>query len=333
MKNIFLLIALVLFPFSSHAATARKVDADFIQFKGFTSPGTPAASYFRSYIDSADSIPKYINSSATTRSYLMDFGNQTVAGIKTFSSHINLPEISDPSTPASGFGSIYFTSSGVPKVINDAGTASEIRVGTVAVANGGTGQTSYTDGQLLIGNTSGNTLTKATLTAGSGIAITNGNGSISIATSGSGISPSNVYCVGGNGRGGSSSGATTVRNYTTCTTQGSDITYTARTTTTGDLFTVNTTGSYVLTASDARTGGGAAIGFTVDSVDLDADVTNPIPFADGGRCGYNASGAANVPTVISCTLYLTATDVVRVQSNTLINFTNDAVTFSITRIN
>jgi len=41
--------------------------------------------------------------------------------------------------------------------------------GTLPVANGGTGQTSYTDGQLLIGNTTGNTLTKATLTAGSNV--------------------------------------------------------------------------------------------------------------------------------------------------------------------
>ena len=54
------------------------------------------------------------------------------------------------------------------------------------VAKGGTGQTSYTNGQLLIGNTTGNTLTKATLTAGSGISITNGTGSISIAASGGG---------------------------------------------------------------------------------------------------------------------------------------------------
>ena len=55
------------------------------------------------------------------------------------------------------------------------------------VASGGTGQTTYTDGQLLIGNSTGNTLTKATLTAGSGITITNGAGSISIAaTSGGG---------------------------------------------------------------------------------------------------------------------------------------------------
>ena len=37
----------------------------------------------------------------------------------------------------------------------------------VGVAFGGTGQTTYTDGQLLIGNTTGNTLAKATLTAGS----------------------------------------------------------------------------------------------------------------------------------------------------------------------
>ncbi|KKQ78105.1 MAG: Fiber protein [Candidatus Daviesbacteria bacterium GW2011_GWA1_38_7] len=51
---------------------------------------------------------------------------------------------------------------------------------------GGTGQTSYTDGQLLIGNTTGNTLTKATLTAGSGVTITNGNGSIEISASGTG---------------------------------------------------------------------------------------------------------------------------------------------------
>lgn len=53
--------------------------------------------------------------------------------------------------------------------------------GTLPVANGGTGQTSYTNGQLLIGNTTGNTLDKATLTAGEGIDITNGSGSITVA--------------------------------------------------------------------------------------------------------------------------------------------------------
>lgn len=56
--------------------------------------------------------------------------------------------------------------------------------GTLPVASGGTGQTSYTNGQLLIGNTTGNTLTKATLTAGTGVTITNGTGSITIAAAG-----------------------------------------------------------------------------------------------------------------------------------------------------
>jgi hypothetical protein len=58
--------------------------------------------------------------------------------------------------------------------------------GAVAVTNGGTGQTTYTDGQLLIGNSTGNTLTKATLTAGTGIAITNSAGGITIATAAGG---------------------------------------------------------------------------------------------------------------------------------------------------
>lgn len=56
--------------------------------------------------------------------------------------------------------------------------------GTLPVSNGGTGQTTYTDGQLLIGNTSGNTLTKATLTQGTGITVTNGAGSITITNAG-----------------------------------------------------------------------------------------------------------------------------------------------------
>jgi hypothetical protein len=53
--------------------------------------------------------------------------------------------------------------------------------GTLPVARGGTGQTSYVNGELLIGNTTGNTLTKATLTQGTGVTVTNGTGSITIA--------------------------------------------------------------------------------------------------------------------------------------------------------
>lgn len=54
----------------------------------------------------------------------------------------------------------------------------------ISVSQGGTGQTTYTNGQLLIGNSTGNTLTKTTLTAGTGINITNGPGSITIAGTG-----------------------------------------------------------------------------------------------------------------------------------------------------
>ena len=61
--------------------------------------------------------------------------------------------------------------------------------GTLAVTNGGTGQTTYTNGQLLIGNSTGNTLTKATLTAGAGISVSNGTGSITIASTGVTVYP------------------------------------------------------------------------------------------------------------------------------------------------
>jgi hypothetical protein len=54
------------------------------------------------------------------------------------------------------------------------------------VDSGGTGQSTFTNGQLLIGNTTGNTLAKATLTAGANITITDGAGSITIAVSGLG---------------------------------------------------------------------------------------------------------------------------------------------------
>jgi hypothetical protein len=55
--------------------------------------------------------------------------------------------------------------------------------GTLPVANGGTGQTTYTNGELLIGNSTGNTLAKSTLTAGKGMTVTNGAGSITVAAS------------------------------------------------------------------------------------------------------------------------------------------------------
>jgi len=51
---------------------------------------------------------------------------------------------------------------------------------SIPVQSGGTGQSTFTNGQLLIGNSTGNTLSKSTLTAGTNITITNGAGSITI---------------------------------------------------------------------------------------------------------------------------------------------------------
>jgi len=52
---------------------------------------------------------------------------------------------------------------------------------TLSAVDGGTGQTSYTNGQLLIGNTSTGELSKATISSGTNVSITNGTGTISAA--------------------------------------------------------------------------------------------------------------------------------------------------------
>ena len=92
-----------------------------------------------------------------------------------------------PTWAASTGGVTSFSAGTTGLTPNTTTTGAVTLAGTLDVDNGGTGQTSYTDGQLLIGNTTGgNTLTKSTLTAGSGISITNGAGSITIATSGGG---------------------------------------------------------------------------------------------------------------------------------------------------
>jgi hypothetical protein len=121
---------------------------------------------------------------ANTTYYTITSGNAWEVGIGTYStSGTTLARTTILSSSAGGAAitlagtSTVFSSYPAEKVISS-------DYGTLPVANGGTGQTTYTNGQLLIGNTTGNTLTKATLSAGTNINVTNSTGSITINATG-----------------------------------------------------------------------------------------------------------------------------------------------------
>lgn len=65
-------------------------------------------------------------------------------------------------------------------------SVSHVTSGVLGAPDGGTGQSSFTNGQLLIGDTGTGGLDKATLTAGANVTITNTAGGITIAASGGG---------------------------------------------------------------------------------------------------------------------------------------------------
>ena len=120
----------------------------------------------------------------------------------TFSEHVDLA--SGKEFKIAGTSVLSATTLGSAVVNSSLTSVGTIATGTwsastIAVDKGGTGQTSYTNGQLLIGNTTGNTLSKATLTAGSGVSITNGSGSIEISATGSGGTVTSVDVSGGTG--------------------------------------------------------------------------------------------------------------------------------------
>lgn len=90
----------------------------------------------------------------------------------------------------------------------------------LGVDSGGTGQTTFTNGQLLIGNSTGNTLSKTTLTAGAGITIANGAGTIQINATGTSTVVNGIM----KGNGSTISAAVSGVDYAPATT-GTDIFY------------------------------------------------------------------------------------------------------------
>jgi hypothetical protein len=126
---------------------------------------------------------------ATTRVITAPAQSKAYVVINSGTGSVTVKASGRPSGPtiASGFKAlIAFNGTDFVTIASSLVNLTSDVTGTLPVANGGTGQTSYTNGQLLIGNTTGNTLTKATITAGSGVTITNGNGSIEISATGTG---------------------------------------------------------------------------------------------------------------------------------------------------
>lgn len=157
---------------ANQALTANNGSAD--QSRNMTiNLTTTTTANFNVYIPPAEKFYVIRNSSAYQATVYCStvLGNTTAAGTGV-------------AIPASSTTIIFADGTNVVTALNYLLTAT---IGTLTltnalgVANGGTGQTTYTDGQLLIGNTTGNTLTKATLTGTTNrVTVTNGGGSITL---------------------------------------------------------------------------------------------------------------------------------------------------------
>jgi len=142
--------------------------------------------------------------------------------------------------------------------------------GTLPIGNGGTGITSTpTNGQLLIGNGTG--YTAATITAGSGVSVTNSAGGITIAATGG---TGTVTSVGGTG---------TVNGLTLTGT----VTSSGSLTLGGTLTGVNLTSAVTGTLPIANGGTGST---STTYCSLSTNVTGTLPVANGGTGATTLTG-------------------------------------------
>ena len=174
--------------------------------------------------------------------------------------------------------------------------------GTLAVTNGGTGQTSYTDGQLLIGNTSTGGLSKATLTAGTNITITNGNGTITIDATGGGGSTSLTTLTAATGTANLSNANSTITwNWNSNTTANAFV-LASTGITTASLFSSNISGTAATSAKNISITNSATTNTSGRGLDISiSGGTN-----SGNTFGAYISNTKSGTTSTNTALYLTA---------------------------
>lgn len=118
------------------------------------------------------------------RKYLVQTGTGTVSTAPSWEAiakaDVGLPNVEDIAISA-------YTGTANTSIVGTI-TTGTWDASTIAVNRGGTGQTVYANGEILIGNNTTGSLVKTTLTQGQNITVTNGAGSISIAAANTNLS-------------------------------------------------------------------------------------------------------------------------------------------------